>query len=70
MRSEREIIERLQDVEERIQSPTLSIAGKKHLTAEKWLLFWDSEKRDESKPNTDDILKDILFELKKITSKE
>lgn len=69
MRSEREIIERMQDVEERMSSPTIGIAAKKQLQKEKWLLFWVLEKRDDKKPNTDDLLKDILFELRKITPK-
>lgn len=70
MRSEREIIEKIQDIEERISNHTCSIAGKKLLQEQKYLLHWVLEKRDDKKPNTDDLLKDILFEIRKITYKE
>lgn len=68
MRSEREIIERLHEIEASLEKGNASQVGKKILDAEKWLLVWVLAKRDDSKPNTDDLLKDILFEIKKLTA--
>lgn len=69
MRSEREIVEQIKYVQEKIDKDPVYSPALRANKKERDALIWVISKGDEI-PTIENILKDILFELKKLTSNE